>query len=188
MYALGPEHGNGRAVRARGRRRGRTAAARRMPPCGRRARRRPPPPRRRRRRSGARAAGGSCSCARPQRREQRVRAAREHRPRKRHRIAAERRPPGDLVQRCESAGPTSSSTPWSRNATTACAVVSPPGSRGQLCRRNPMPGLDERPRAALERDERDRGGLRVAAQVDVVDRGVSVVPTAVGALPLAREA
>ena len=68
-----------------------------------------------------------------------------------------------IASRASRAAPVESRSPWRRNARSDCAVVNPPGSTGNDRRRNAQPRLGERAALALQPDERDRGGLGVAA-------------------------
>ena len=167
---------------ARGSPSGRIGRRGRTRPSGPRRTRRPRSPRAPRPRRGRGAAGGSCSCARPQRVEQprpaRWRAVAQATASGRSRNDGRREISSSSAR---SAG-TSSRRPWSRYATSACATVSPPGSSRQLLAQEAERARDDRRVAVLERDEPHRRGLRVPAQVDVVDGRVAEVPAAVRAL------
>ena len=88
----------------------------------------------------------------------------------------------------EYAGASSASTPWSLNATIACANVKPPGSRRHCRRRNAIPFRDEGSWLALEGDERDRCRLRISGELRVEYVRNPVVPAAVGTLPFLEQA
>ena len=106
-------------------------------------------------------------------------AGREHRPGERRAVVLEERRALARSPRAPStAAAASSSTPWSRNATSACATVRPP-ARGATPPKEVEPDADERLRLALKRDQRDRSRLRVAGSSTSSTEAIAVVPAAV---------
>ena len=167
LVRLGAEHGHGGAAGLREVRAVESGGGRRTRRVGRRGSQRRRPPRARPPRSGRGAGGGSCSRARPQRFEQRVGPGRKRRPGDRKGPLEERRPSRDLSEARRRSEGSSSSIPWRRNATSACATVSPPGSSRQLLaeerertRQEPFRPRAEARSAPWRSSARNRAGRR----------------------------
>ena len=116
----------------------------------------------RERRSGRAAVGGSCSRARPQRLEERVGPGREGAPTRGRADGWRTHGPRHEPPRAPRAAAATRRAPWSRNASSALRERQPAGLEaprvGEVAQRRPHEPL----RCALEGDQRDRGGLRVA--------------------------